>query len=154
MAVVNTSTVGARGISGPNVADTLVEGVAVTARSGILLRSSTLRDASIVATSEGLRFTAPTGVLFVRDSRLHAVAATAVGVDVDPADPATSTLFFDHSAADTFGGTAYGYQTSGGTSRIGSSMVDGVTDDYTEEHIEDGRCIDTYDGAYGNPVSC
>ena len=60
LAVVNTSTtVGARGIDGQTADGTLVEGVAVEARTGILLRSATLRDASIRATSEGLRIAAP-----------------------------------------------------------------------------------------------
>ena len=60
MSVVNASgTVGARGIDGQTAQDTLVEGVTVEARTGILLRSSTLRDASIEATTEGLRIAAP-----------------------------------------------------------------------------------------------
>ena len=60
LSVVNTSTtLGARGIDGQTSEGTHVEGVRVEARTGILLRSATLRDASIVATAEGLRIAAP-----------------------------------------------------------------------------------------------
>lgn len=209
VSVVNTSTtVGARGIDGQTAQGNLVEGVAVEARAGILLRSSTLRDASISSTSEGLRiaapapgaadseidnvsitvegpgdavgamiaggagldgvdaaasgdptasglrFTATAGTLYVRDSNFRAVGQTAVGVDVVPGGASTATLFFDHSAARTFGATAYGLRTSGSTSRIGSSTLSGTTANVSEGAPAQARCVDTHDGGYVGDVPC
>ena len=207
LSVVNTSTnIGARGIDGQTAKGTLVEGVAVEARTGILLRSATLRDASIIATSEGLRIAAPvtdddaeidnvtvrtegTGVgdrrrdrrrrrrstastrtppatprgpgcaspaaaVWVRDSRFRAIGVTAVGVDVAPLDPSATSVHFDHSTALTFGTTAYGLRTVGGTSRIGSSTVDGTTADVSESDPGQARCVYTHDAAYVSEVSC
>jgi hypothetical protein len=84
LSVVNTSTtVGGRGIDGQSANDTLVEGVEVEARTGILLRSATLRDASIRATSEGLRIAAPvTDVNTEVDNVTISVIGTAAGVGV------------------------------------------------------------------------
>ena len=63
LSVVNPSTqVGARGIDGQTVIDTLVERVAVEARSGVWLRAATVRDVSVHATVEGLRLTAPPAI--------------------------------------------------------------------------------------------
>ena len=208
LSVVNTSTtVGARGIDGQTATGTLVDGVTVEARSGILLRSATVRDVSIRATSEGLRIAAPVtdvntevdnvsitvigtaasigvsalgggsldgvdvavqanptatglivtatgGALFVRNSDFRVAGATAVGVDVDPSGPSTATVHFDHSAARTFGGTGYGFRTSGSTSRIGSSTLGGVTADVSEGAVAQARCVDVHDAGYTTEVNC
>jgi hypothetical protein len=209
LSVVNTSTtIGARGIDGQTSEGTHVEGVAVEARTGILLRSATLRDASITATAEGLRIAAPlvdaevsevdnvtirlagsasgvgvvtagggsfdgvdayvqtnptatamrviatSGVLYVRNSQFRSFGSTAVGVDVDPPAASTATVYFDHSAARGAGATGYGYRTSGGLSRIGSSTLGGITADILEEAAAQARCVDTHDDGYVGEVTC
>ena len=209
LSVVNTSTtIGARGIDGQTSEGTHVEGVAVEARTGILLRSATLRDASITATAEGLRIAAPladaevsevdnvairvvgsvagigvaiagggsfdgvdayvqanptatglrvtatSGTLYVRDSQFRAFGSTALGVDVDPPVASTATVYFDHSAARSAGVTSYGYRTSGGTSRIGSSTLGGTTADIDEGAVAQARCVDTHDDGYVGAVDC
>lgn len=212
LTVVNGGTqVGARGIDGQTAGRNLIEGVRVHARTGILIRSSTLRDASIDATSEGLRIgpPAPTGevvevdnvlinvtgsgtvlgvsvnghasldgveanvssgaastsvglrfntnasyTLDVRDSDFLAVGTVAgYGVEVAPTS-GNPVLHFDSSRAQGIGGTSYGFRGTDGTSRIGSSMLGGVTDEVFESDAAVARCIDTHDVGYTNEVVC
>ena len=58
LSVVNAAVNAGRGIDGLASSGNLIEGVVVRARGGIGLRSSTLRDATIDATTEGLRLAA------------------------------------------------------------------------------------------------
>lgn len=86
LAVNNPSTTaGARGIDGASSVGNLIENVTITARTGIQLRASVLRDSRIIARTEGLRLVAtPEGQ---RDSYVDDV----------------NILIFDGATSDTAG---------------------------------------------------
>ena len=114
MSVVNASgTVGAPGDRRRDQAqDTLVEGVTVEARTGILLRSATLRDASIEATTEGLRIAAPPA-----NGAESEIDNVSIAVDGSPATIGVAIASIYASTASTRSSTAIPARPACGTPR-------------------------------------